>query len=521
MADQAGKVADKTEAPDIETAAPVRAMSINQGEVKNLVSSDYDEYLGLQEVFQGERLEKLTRKIDIRILPQLILLYLLCYIDRSNAGNVKLFGALDDLKLSGQDWNTAMCVFFATYSLGGVPSNIALKRLGPNLWLPILLTVCGLLDVFHGLLNNMAGLVSLRLLLGLVEAGVYPGCSYVLTSWYAPEEVHRRMTVFYSGASLATAFSGLLAYAIGHLDHTWGYRGWRFIYVIEGLLSICVGLIYFFVLCPSPEKASGWLTEEEKRFLVLRNRFARIGNSGVGEDEKFSWKHARESFRSFHVYSVGIIEFTVCVVVYGISFVLPTVISLLGYSALKAQAMTAPPYVFACVAVFFSGWAADRYQKRMLAQVIPNIVACVGLVIIIASVRYSSVPGVTYLGIFFMAAGLQCLSPATMAWIALNQAGDMKRGVSMAIMVSIGQLGGIVGSNIFLAREAPVYSIGFGICLGMLVVIGVIWPVIYWAILKRINAQRDRLSIEEIAAAYTEEDLADMGDRSPLFRYAT
>jgi sugar phosphate permease len=321
-----------------------------------------------------------------------------------------------------------------------------LKKLGADRWLPTLLSICGLLNILMGVNSTFGGFIALRLLLGVAEAGIYPGCTYVLTHWYSPTEIHGRLTMFYSGASLASAFSGLLAYGIGHLDYTWGYRGWRFIYIIEGLFSVLVGFCMFFILSPTPSKVKGWLTPEEKRFLVLRHRFARVSNGGAGEAEVFSYKYIKQAFGSFHVYAVGLTEFTVCTAVYGISFVLPTIIKQLGYSALRAQAMSAPPYVFACFAVFLSGWAADRTQQRMLSLVIPNAVACVGFVIIIASVRYTAVPGVTYFGIFLMAGGLYCLSPAVSAWIALNTAGDMKRAVSMALMISIGQLGGVSSS---------------------------------------------------------------------------
>lgn len=364
-------------------------------------------------------------------------------------GNVKLFGALDDMHLTGQDWNTAMCVFFATYGLGATPSNIALKRFGPKIWLPLLLGVCGVINVCHGVQSSMAGLTSLRLLLGFVEAGIYPGCSYVLTNWYSPAELHSRMTVFYSGASLASAFSGLLAYAIGHLDHTWGYRGWRFIYVIEGVLAVLIAICSFFILAPDPDKVKGWLTQEERQFLVLRKKFAHSDGSEVEEDEGFSWEFAKQSFRSIHVYAVALIEFTLCVVVYGISFVLPTVIKNLGYSAVQAQALTAPPYVFACLVVIFSGWAADRYKQRTLSVILANALAAVGFVIIIPSIRYSSVPGVTYFGVFLMTAGLYCISPAASAWVALNTAGDMKRVTSLGLMITISQFGGVCSLSPF------------------------------------------------------------------------
>lgn len=233
------------------------------------------------------------------------------------------------------------------------------------------------------------------------------------------------------------------------------------------MFSVLMAVLGYFLLAPNPAKVKGWLTEEEKQFLVLRNRYARSGDSGVREEETFSWKYVKQSFRSVHVYSLALSEFTLCVTVYGISFVLPSIISNLGYSAVQAQAMTAPPYVFACVIVVLSGWAADRWQQRALSVILPNILAAAGFLVIIISIRYTSIPGVTYFGIFFMAAGLvshaqrsvtyptlynnvvtdfgtqYCISPAVSAWITLNTAGDMKRAVSMGLMISMSQLGGV------------------------------------------------------------------------------
>lgn len=195
---------------------------------------EYDEYIALKQTFTGVKLQHLIRKVDIHVLPQLMIIYLLSYIDRSNVGNAKLFGALNDLGMTGQDWNTALSVFFVTYALGGTPSNIALKRFGSRKWLPLLLTTVATILICTGLQNNFGGWTAFRLLLGFVEAGMITGCSYVLSEYYSPDELHSRISIFYSGASAAGAFSGLLAYGIGQLDHVWGYRGWRWIYVIEG-----------------------------------------------------------------------------------------------------------------------------------------------------------------------------------------------------------------------------------------------------------------------------------------------
>lgn len=318
-----------------------------------------------------------------------------------------------------------------------------LKRVGSRFWLPTLLIGCGIIIICAGLQNNFGGWTAFRVLLGFIEAGIYPGCTFILTAWYSPKELHTRMTVFYSGASLAGAFSGLLAYGIGHLDHTWGYRGWRWIYVLEGLIAVIVGLLCYLWIPSSPDRAKRWLSEEEREFLLLRNKYSAGGETGIKEKDDFAWADVKKAFRSFHTYSVALVEFTVATVVYGISFVLPTIIQNLGYSDVKAQAMTTPPYIFACLVTVLSGIAADRYKQRTLAVALPNTMAVLGFVIIIASVRYDHIPGVTYLGIFLMAGGLYPVSPAVMAWVSLNMAGSTKRAAGIALMMSISQLGGV------------------------------------------------------------------------------
>lgn len=126
----------------------------------------------------------------------------------------------------------------------------------------------------------------------------------------------------------------------------------------------------------------------------------------------------------------------------------------------------------------------------------------------------------TLFGIFLAAGGLYPVSPACTAWISQNQAGTTQRTVGIAITFMAGSLGGIVGSNIYLANESPTYPTGFGITIGFIVVGGLIWPLCYWAWLKRINAKRAAIPEEEIAK-YTPQQLSDMGDNSPLFRYQT
>ncbi|KAL4931793.1 major facilitator superfamily domain-containing protein [Aspergillus undulatus] len=142
------------------------------GKVEN-TNMGYLRCLELNEHCSGKRLPKLAGKVDWHVLPQLILINLMSYIGRTNAGNARLFGVGPDLRLSGQRWNTCLSIFFVTYALGGVPSNIALKRFEPKIWLPALLFSVAAILVFTSLLVNFGGWAAFRVLLGVFEAGIF------------------------------------------------------------------------------------------------------------------------------------------------------------------------------------------------------------------------------------------------------------------------------------------------------------------------------------------------------------
>lgn len=139
------------------------------------------------------------------------------YVDRSNIGNAKIAGMSTDLKLQGLMYNTAVTIFFVPYALFEVPSNIVLKLVRPSLWISILLFSWGIVMTLMGIVKTYEGLLIARFFLGVAEAGFFPAATYLLTIWYKRYELQRRMAVFYAAASLAGAFSGLLAFGIEHM----------------------------------------------------------------------------------------------------------------------------------------------------------------------------------------------------------------------------------------------------------------------------------------------------------------
>ena len=197
----------------------------------------YDEDLHIPQLdTKSER--RLVTKIDLRVIPTLTILYLLAFLDRVNISNAVTFGLQKDLKLTGTEFNTALTIFFVPYVVFEIPANLLLKRLRPHIWLSSCMFLFGLVSICQGLVKNYSGLLATRFFLGLAETGMFPGCFYLIGMWYRREQAQKRFSFFFSSATLAGAFGGLLASAIGKMDGLRGYHGWRWIFILEGVLSV-------------------------------------------------------------------------------------------------------------------------------------------------------------------------------------------------------------------------------------------------------------------------------------------
>lgn len=175
---------------------------------------------------------KLLTRIDLRLIPVLSILYLLAFLDRTNIANAKIFKLDKDLGLTGNQYNTALTIFFVPYIIFEIPSNILLKRLRPHVWLSACMFLFGVVTVCQGLVQNYSGLLATRFFLGLAESGMFPGSFYLIGMWYKRSEAQKRYSFFFGSTSLAGAFGGLLASAIGLMDGKRGYLGWRWIFIL-------------------------------------------------------------------------------------------------------------------------------------------------------------------------------------------------------------------------------------------------------------------------------------------------
>ena len=226
-------------------------------------------------------LEKLlVAKIDLRLLPMLIIMYLMNYLDRNNIAAARLAGLEDELQLTGTQYLTALSILFVGYLLMQVPSNLFLNKIGkPALYLPAVMVVWGTISAATAAAQSYGGLIAIRFFLGFVEAAYFPGCLFFLSSWYTRKELGFRTAVLYSGSLMSGAFSGLITAGItGNLDGKRGLRAWRWLFIIEGVITIFIAFIAFFIL-PNFPRTTSWLTENERQLAIWRL------DEDIGEDD--------------------------------------------------------------------------------------------------------------------------------------------------------------------------------------------------------------------------------------------
>ncbi|KAH7231472.1 hypothetical protein FSOLCH5_015210 [Fusarium solani] len=467
--------------------------------------------------------KKILRKMDLRLIPMLALLYLLSFLDRGNIGNAKIEGLQEDLNMTGDQYNWCLTVFFFTYAAFEVPSNLLLKKLRPSVWLPAIMVAWGVVMTLMGIVKNYHGLLVARVFLGLTEAGLFPGVAYYLTMWYCRHEIQFRQALFFSAASVAGAFSGLLAFGIAKMDGVGGLEGWRWIFILEGIATVLTSVVAFFALHDFPETAS-FLTEEERAFVVFRLKYQsqrpvkgqeeEAGQTRVAEAGEFKWAYVWSAFKDWQIWVNIFVYWGIVCPLYGISLFLPTIIRNLGYTSSRSQLLTIPIYITAAILAVIIAWTSDRVGKRS-----PFIVAFLCIMIVGFSMCISSGnPKVVYGGVFIATCAIYPAFPGVISWLANNLSGSYKRSVGMAIQIGAGNLGGAMASNFYRSKDGPRYKLGHALELGFISA-GIVAALILIVGYDRINKSRARKVAAGEHNQYSEEELSAKGDKALTWRY--
>ncbi|KAI6036283.1 major facilitator superfamily domain-containing protein [Pisolithus microcarpus] len=380
------------------------------------------------------------KKFDSWVLPMCTVIYLLSFFDINNIGNARVAGMQTALEISDYQYTVALTLTLIPYIAMELPSNLILKRVGPDRLLPAMVTLWGIVAAMQGFVTGYIGLLLCRLFLGLAQGGVLPGVVLYLSFFYPRERLQIRITAFFASASLTGAFSGLLAAAITGMDGIGGKPGWAWIFILEGLFTFAFGILSFFVLPRSPETAR-LLSSEERCYVVSKLK----SNGVVSDDDKkdvFSWMEVLRAFRSPQVLLLSIVAFLNGTQLVGLAFFEPTIVAGLGYAGRQAQLMSVPPFVLAFLASMVSALISDRYGCRGLIVIFFSFWCIIGFSMFYATTSQHA----QYASLFFSVAGVYAVAPAVITWIVNNSAPHIRQASGIAFSFVASCSGGILAT---------------------------------------------------------------------------
>ena len=375
------------------------------------------------------------RKVYLRILPFAALTYFFCYLDRINVG----FAALTmnkDLGLDAALYGMAAGAFFWGYVLFEVPSNIILEKVGARLWIARIMITWGLISAATAFATGPYSFMAIRFVLGLAEAGLFPGFVLYFTYWF-PDSYRARVNAGFTLAlPIAVALGAPISTGLLGLDGLWGLKGWQCLYLFEAIPTVLIGVTVFFFLTDRPGEAR-WLKDEERDWLN-----ARI----AGETRQIEAQHGVGVWRSFWDPKVVLLSLNYTGIVtasLGMLLFLPTIIKELGISNMQVGWITMIPYGCGAVSMVFFGWLSDRIGERQWTLFWTCALSAVGLVIAGLTIgTWWSVVGMSITAIGLYGTKGPFWSMPTMFLTGASAASGI------AWINSLGNLGGFFGPSI-------------------------------------------------------------------------
>ncbi|KAK2607957.1 hypothetical protein N8I77_006596 [Diaporthe amygdali] len=435
--------------------------------------------------------KRLKWKRDLLLLPVLGTMYMLLFLDRTNIANARIEGLEIGLNMPPTGYNTALWIFYIPFILAEIPSNLILisGKIKPNLFLGGQMFLLGILGMCQGLTASYQGLWAIRFLMGTFESALPAGAAYMLSMYYTKRESSIRFAWFFNFALAGPMFSGLLAYAIVSLDGAGGLEGWRWIFVIEGLMTVVIAGICTLLLPDFPQNAQSWFLKSEERDRLIDVLEASRGaeTKGSAIDQIPLWKVLID----WRIHLFAWCFFCCDITASSIAAFAPTILTELGWKSTTAQLMSMPIWASGIVASLSATWLAARINLRA-PFVLGGI--CFQLVGWIIMHVYVPQPGVRYMALFFMSTGTFSQMPLLLGWLSANLRGRKFIAVGVAWVIGFGNCANFISSNIFFKWESPRYPTGFTTGL-VFTIIGFftacsIWALLVWKNKRRISVRR-------------------------------
>lgn len=452
------------------------------------------------------------RKLDVRIVTTSFCLYLAALLDRSNVGNAKTAGMERSLHMSDSQFQWLLTIFYIAYIVFQF-QVFMYKLLPPRVWMAFCVLIWGISGICQAATRNWSGMMAARFFLGVSEAGYGTGWALYLSSFYPKTEIGLRFGVFVSAGAISAAIAGSIAYGLVHA-HT-SIESWRLLFLIEGLPTLVMVPVTYFVL-PNSIQSASFLSPREKAIAEARlfrppppdaiDTPAQDRSNAVMRriKEQINWSKAASALADPMSYMTAILLFVINVGYSSVPVYVPTLIAEMGYGSIKAQGLSAPPYVLAFIVSLVACWFTDRYQIRGPVCTLLLVIGAIGY-LMLACLRSTAA---RYVGVWLIVNGLFAFIPILYMWLMANQASESKKGLGLVIFATIGQCGPLLGTHLFPASQKPYYVKGTAVSAALLlfgVLVSATLSYCFWHI-NRTRDKRDGLNASTATAPQLDTD---------------
>ncbi|KAG4443236.1 hypothetical protein IFR05_001279 [Cadophora sp. M221] len=486
-------VAEHGSKPDVALVEDAEDMNVEKNIVpgSGYVMTTFHSY-SLDHQKQVEK--KLVRRIDIRIMPLVVIIYIFSYLDRNSITQARLYGLQKDTHVTGAVYNTAIAIFSVGYVIMQLPSTVLMTKLRPSIYLPTCMIAWAIVSGSTAATNSPAGLLIARFMLGVIEAPFYPGAVYFLSCWYTKKELGIRMAFLISGLLLSNAFAGLISAGIlSGMAGVGNLAAWRWLFILEGLATIAIAVVALIFL-PDYPATTKWLSEEET--IVAQGRLAKdAGSADVLDEEKVPmFTGIKWALKDPRTWMFACLQMSAAAAI-SYSHFFPTLIQELGFhNNTTTLLLTSPPYV--CAFLWSLGLAlnADKVQKRSPHAAVSMTIGIVGAILLIAVPGHYKYP--RYAFTFLVASGSFGVYSTTYTWLSSTIVRPpLKRAAAIGIANTISNCAALFGGYFWLDIYSPLFRESWG-CELAFMFLGLATILTLRLVLQRANKAFDKLAAE-------------------------
>ncbi|KAB8226082.1 major facilitator superfamily domain-containing protein [Aspergillus novoparasiticus] len=458
----------KEKAPEVGMASSPLTPDVLESSGRELVEATLPEELkGLE--------RRLRWKVDLRLCTIAGILCSLNLLDSGILSSASVTTMLSDLELEGTRYSVSIFIFTIASVVFQLPCTVAVRWVGPRIWFASITFCFGLLTLCTAFVQTWKQLIALRVLLGMAMSGIYPGLTYLISTWYTRREQQLRFAFLQSGEVTVMATGTIVNYGLNHLDGRAGLSGWRWMFLVQGLITCIIGVITYWWMVDFPETAHRsfyFLSEAEAQLAVQRIQADR-------DDvvpEPFSWSKVAVNFLDPKLYGFACLFFILNLVSTALSYFLPIILqSGMGFSSNAAIILSTPPYYWSVVPVLFTSLVGDTYRLR--GPLITFNALCLIAGFLMFGLPSSTQVTVRYIGTFLATGAYVSNWAALNAFMANNIVGQWKRATTAAAVSACNGLGGVAGSYIVRQQEAPQYQTAVWVSVGshilMIIIVGI------------------------------------------------